>query len=305
MIGDMIDLNEIALFAQVAKHSSFVAAGRALAVPTSTVSRKIAQLEARLGMRLLQRTSRRVALTEEGATYYARCGRIIADIEEADRAVAAGRDTVRGTLRISAPRLFGNVFLGRIVSEYLALHPGVKVQVVLADQRVDLVAEGFDLAIRVGKLADSTHLVARRLGATETFYCASPHYLRRHGEPADPESLSQHACITVGESRAGLLWHFGGTDGAYSVRVHGRLVVNSFTVACEAALANQGIAVLPAFTCAESVRSGALQVILTAFTPPPTPLFAIYPKTLEVPTRVRAFLELLQRGTAAPWTARL
>jgi DNA-binding transcriptional LysR family regulator len=305
MMARMIDLNEMALFARVAKEGSFVGAARALAVPTSTLSRKIAQLEARLGARLLQRTSRRVALTEEGAVYYERCARIIADAEEADRALAAGKHAIRGTLRISAPRLFGGVFLGGIIARYLLRHPGVKVQVVLADARVDLVAEGFDLAIRVGKLADSTHLVSRRLGVSETHYCASPDYLRRHGVPAAPEALSQHACVTVGESRAGVLWHFADAAGPRSLRIHGRLVVNSFAIAQEVALAGLGIAVLPTFLCADGVRSGALLSLLDSFAPPPTPLFALYPKTPEVPARVRALLDLLQMGASAPWMARL
>ncbi len=298
----MIDLNEMALFARVASEGSFVKAARALGVPTSTVSRKIAQLEARVGVRLLHRTSRRVALTEEGAAYHERCARIVAAAEEADRLLASGKDAVRGTLRISAPRLFGDVFLGRLVAEYLARHPGAKVQVVLADQRVDLLADGFDLAIRVGKLADATHLAARRLGAAETHYCASPDYLRRHGAHATPEALSAHATITTGESRSGVLWRFA---GAPALRVHGRLVVNSFAVAREAAIRGHGIALLPAFLCADDVRSGALAITLAAFAPPPTPLSAIHPKAAGTPARVRAFLDLLQTGVAAPWAVRI
>jgi DNA-binding transcriptional LysR family regulator len=304
MIAAVIDLNEMALFARVAREGSFVKAARALGVPTSTVSRKVARLEARLGVRLLQRTSRRVAMTEEGAAYHERCARIVAEAEEADRALAAGREAIRGTLRIAAPRLFGDVFLGPILASYLARHPGVKVQVVLADPRADLVAEGFDLAIRVGKLADAAHLVARRIGSSETRFCASPDYLRRHGVPETPEALSRHACITVGESRSGVPWRFGGEGGPRTLRVHGRLVVNSFAVALQTAIAGQGIAVLAAFTCAESVQSGALSVILDGFVPPPTPLYAIYPRAPEVPARVRAFLDLLQPA-AAPWLSRL
>lgn len=301
----MIDLNEMVIFARVAQEGSFVRAARALGVPTSTVSRKVARLEARLGASLLLRTSRRVALTEEGAAYHERCARIAADAEAADRSLAAGSQVVRGTLRISGPRLFGDAFLGPIVAQYLARHPAARVQVVLADARVDLLAEGYDLAIRVGKLADSAHLTARRLGASATHYCASPEYLRRHGVPARPEQLAGHACITVGESRSGVLWHFGGEGGERSLRVHGRLVVNSFAIAREAAVQGHGVAVLPAFLCAEQVRSGALALTLADCAPTPTPLFAVHPKVEKTPHRVRAFLDLLQMGAAAPWLVRI
>ncbi len=301
----MIDLNEMALFARVAHEGSFVAAARALGVPTSTVSRKIAKLEARLGTRLLQRTSRRVALTEEGAAYHHRCARLVADAEEADRAITSGRNAIRGTLRLSAPRLFGDVFLGPLLSAYLARHPGAKVLATLADRRVDLIAEGFDLAIRVGQLADAAHLTAWRLGAGETHYCASPDYLNRNGVPTSPEALTQHECITVGESRAGITWRFAGSSTPRTMRVYGRLVVNNFAIARDAAIAGQGIALLPTFLCADALRRGALAVTLSEWAPPPTPLFAIHPKHPAVPARVRAFVDLLKMGSAAPWMARL
>ena len=213
----MVDLNEMAVFESVVRAGSFTSAARALGVSKSSVGAQIARLERRLGARLLLRTTRRMRLTDIGAEYHRRCARIVAEAAEADHTAADSRLVPQGTLRVTAAYLFGDAFLAPIVSEYLARYPDVDVDVMLAERLVDLIEEGFDLAIRIGPLEDST-LTARSLGAAQMIYCASPAYLDANGAPAAPRALGDRHCIFVGNSPR-TRWPFASPRGPIAVPV--------------------------------------------------------------------------------------
>ncbi|MFK7928466.1 MAG: LysR substrate-binding domain-containing protein, partial [Myxococcota bacterium] len=203
----MEDWNELAIFVKVVQEGSFIEASRSLGVPRSTVSRKIASLEDRLGVRLLQRTTRSVQPTDEGRAYYERCSPLIREAAEAARAVGSRQDVPTGRLRITAPSVLGHHFLGPIVSDFLAQWSDVRVELLLTDRVVNLVEEGYDLAVRVGKLPDS-NLIARRLGESQIRVVASSAYLQRYGEPSTSSDLSDHRCIVVGENAGPYHWTF-------------------------------------------------------------------------------------------------
>ena len=297
----MADLNEMAVFESVVRAGSFTAAARSLGVSKSSVSTRIARLERRLGARLLHRTTRRMALTDIGADYHQRCARIVAEAEEADHAAADSRLVPYGTLRITAAYLFGDAFLSPVVSEYLVRYPDVAVDLMLAERLVDLIEEGFDMAIRIGPLEDST-LTARGLGAAQMIYCASPDYVRANGAPATPEALGDHQCIVVGNSPRSR-WPFAAPRGPMTVPVRGRLTVNSLIMGRDAARAGRGIAYLPAFLCEDELGRDELRVVLREWLPEPYPIAAVTPSHRHLSAKVRCFLDLLIERTSPspPW----
>ncbi len=297
----MVNLNEMAVFESVVRAGSFTAAARALGVSKSSVSAQIARLERRLGARLLHRTTRHVGLTDIGAAYHQRCARIVTEAEEADHVAADLRLVPYGTLRVTAPYLFGDAFLSPVVSDYLARYPDVDVDLMLAERLVDLIEEGFDLAIRIGPLEDST-LTVRGLGAAQMIYCASPAYLDARGSPSTPEALGDHECIVVGNT-ARTRWPFAAPRGPPSVPIRGRLTVNSLIMGRDAARAGRGIAYLPAFLCATELERGALRGVLSEWLPEPYPIAAVYPSHRHLSAKVRSFLDLLIGRTSPtpPW----
>lgn len=285
------DLNEMLIFTRVVQSGSFTAAAQLLDMPKSSVSRKISDLEDRLGARLLQRTTRKLGLTDVGRIYYDRCARIVGEIEEADQAVGNMQAAPCGPLRITAPLSFS--LLGPIVGEYLKRYPSVQVELVCTDRRVDLVNEGFDLAIRAGQLDDSS-LVARHLGAIERVVIASPAYLKQHGSPRQPTDLQQRACIAFGAISAHSLWTLNNGDKQVEVRITPRLTVNDLELVCEAARAGIGIALIPRFICTDDLRTGKLKQILRDWRSNTTPLHAVYPTTRHLSPKVLSFVELLR-----------
>ncbi|MEM9491835.1 MAG: LysR family transcriptional regulator [Myxococcota bacterium] len=288
-----MDLNEIFLFAKVVDAQSFTGAARALGIPKSTISRKIAQLEERLGAQLLYRTTRKLRLTDVGAAYYEHCARIAAELEEAEREVLEMQAEPRGLLRITAPVEFG--FLGSLAAEFLDRHPALEIDIELTGRQVDLIEEGFDLAIRAGRMADST-LIARKLGETGFDLYAAPSYLERHGTPTTPGDLAEHSCIIFGVSTRQRRWLLNGPDGPIEVAVGGRLATNDLTVARQAALAGLGIALLPPGLAAEPVQAGQLQPIMKgAAARPGGAIYAVYPHTRRLSTKVRMFVDFLQQ----------
>lgn len=295
----MIDLNEMMVFAHVAREGSFTAAARSLGIPKSTVSRRVVSLEERLGARLLHRTTRKINLTEAGAVYYERCRQILTDVLEADRHVAHLQEEPRGLLRLSAPTLVGEAFLTRIVLQYMERFPEVSVDMVLGGNLVDLVTEGFDLAVRVGELQDSS-LVVRKLGQVSSYLCATPEYLEEHGYPEHPSDLQKHACIVFGADRVGATWSFIKDRNTLSVPVTSRLMVNSMAAARDAALASMGIARLPAFLCADLVREGKLRVVLCGWNKGGVAIQAVYPSRRHLSCKVRSFLDFLVQETSPP-----
>ena len=291
-----MDLNEILIFARVARAGSFTKAARDLELPKSTVSRKVSQLEARLGVRLLHRTTRNLTLTDAGVEYYRSCSRVVADLTNAELAVTQLQASPRGTLRITAPVEFGAGFLGPLVVELLERHEDLRVDLVLTDRVIDLVAEGFDAAIRAGPLKDST-LVARKLGTVRRVICASPDYFARKGVPRTPDDLRHHDCIIFHAGHEGTIWRLGGPKKVVDVLISGPVVVNNFDLVHEIALAGVGIACLPTFRCAQDLKAGRLQTVLDDWTTEKIFLSVVYPSARYISPKVRALLNILKERT--------
>lgn len=287
------------VFAEVVDAGGITAAAERLGVRKSTVSRRLAALEERLGTRLLERNTRRLRLTEPGREYHAHCARLVAEARAVNEAVSASRGTPRGTLRLATESLLGEL-LTPLLAEFLLRHPQVRVEVSLAQASVDLIAEEYDLAVRTGPLGDSS-LVARPLGQVRTGYYASPAYLRRRGVPQDPEELAGHECVQVAEAGTSEVWFFVGPRGASTVPVAGRLRVPSLRAGHAAARAGLGLVRLPTALALEDVRTGALVPVLEAHCPPGLALHAVYPSRRQLAPKVRAFLEVLTHGAARPW----
>ncbi len=295
---EQFDLNEIAIFVKVVDAGSFTGAAKSLGLPKSTVSRKITQLEERLGVRLLQRTTRTLSLTDTGSAYYNQCSRIISDVEEANIAVTEMQSTPTGLLRITAPVLFGSRILSDLVSEFLADNPEIQLEMVLTDQALDLIQEGIDVAFRVGELADSS-LIARNLGHVSTVTCASPDYLEKHGYPQHPSELKQHDCLTMPHMST---WEFGGPE-AISVDLKARIRINDPMSLHKFALKGMGIAILPALLCYDDIKSGQLKPILCDWPFNAFPIHALYPSNRHLSVKVRSFVEFVVERMRAnpPW----
>ena len=277
---------DMLLFAAVVREGSFTRAARQLGITKQSASERVVRLETRLGVRLLERTTRQLRVTEAGALYAERCAAIAAQVEEANGEVQRRQAEPVGLLRVSAPVLFGRRFLAPVVSDYLTRHPRVRVEVVLANRRVDLLEEGVDVAIQVGELPD-TSLTARKLGEGHEYVVASPDYLARHGTPT-PAGLRAARCVGM---RPHETWRVGGAP----VRVEPVLVVNDLEVVCEAAIGGVGLARLPALVCGEAVRDGRLRVLFGVETARLRPIHAVYPSRQYLPAKVRLFIDALTR----------
>lgn len=304
MIAADASLDDLRLLVEVVATGGLTAAAARLGLRKSTVSRRLAALEERLGVRLLERNARRLRLTEAGRAYHARAARLVAEARALDRETAEARGAPQGTLRIATPALLGEL-LAPAVAELLLRHPRLGVELALAPPHVDLLAEEHDLALRTGPLADSS-LVARRLGTLRTGCYASPAYLARRGTPATPDALRDeaeaHDCILLAEAGTDEIWFFGAGATARTVRPAGRLRVPSVHAGQLAARAGLGVVRLPAALVADDVRSGRLVAVLEAETPPGMPVHAVYPSGRHLAPKVRAFLELVSGGAAAlPW----
>ena len=294
-----MDLNEILVFARVVHAGSFTAAARELGMPKSTVSRKVSELEERLGSRLLQRTTRKLSLTDVGRTYYDYSARIVGELEEAERAVSSLQATPRGLLRVTAP--VNVAFLGPIVSDYLKRYPEVRLDLFCTGRHVDLVEERFDLGIRAGTLADST-LIARGLGIVSWILVAAPAYLKKRGRPRSPDDLKKHDCLLfgVGIESAGVRLENG--DKSLPVALAPRLMVSDMDVLHAVASAGLGIALLPAYRCGDDLRAKRLERVLGDWNAPSTPVHVVYPSVRHVSPKVKSFVDHLQeRMTPSPW----
>jgi DNA-binding transcriptional LysR family regulator len=291
-----MDLNEILVFTRVVQSGSFTAAAQQLGLTKSSVSRKVSELEDRIGARLLQRTTRKLSLTDVGRAYYEHCARIVAEVEEADLAVSRMQATPRGLLRVTVPLAFG--LLGSVVAEFLKRYPEVRVEIVATDRQVNLVEEGFDLAVRTGALADST-LIARPLGSVRRMLVASPAYLKRHGHPRAPEDLRQHECLVFAASPAPANWTLKWQGKAVDVTAPARLAVNDFDLLREAARSGLGIASLPEFLCTEDIARGRLRAVLPKWCTEETPVHALYPSSRHLTPKVITFVELVRERFSA------
>jgi DNA-binding transcriptional LysR family regulator len=288
-------LAAIEAFVRVADSGSFSDAARRLNLSKSVVSRQVAALEADLGVRLLHRTTRSLTLTEAGRAFHDKATRILSDVDEAVTSVSRLQQAPRGRLRISAPTNFGIHHLVPAVPQFLDRYPEVELDLVLNDRFVDLVDEGFDVAVRVGRLADSS-LVSRRLAPFRAEVCASPAYLAAHGAPASPDDLAGRACLTYSYLDPVDEWSFATADGKpWPVTVHGRLRVNNADALRVAALHGLGLAYLPTFLVGDDLEAGTLVAVLQDYMPrrQGRAIHAVYPHARHLSPKVRAFVDFL------------
>jgi DNA-binding transcriptional LysR family regulator len=293
------------VFSQVVELGGFSKAAEHLGLSTTATSRHVADLEAHLQTRLLNRTTRRVSLTESGRAFYERCVQVLADLEEAEQEASRAAVVPRGTIKLTAPVNFGVRHLAPAIADFLAEHAEVRFDVSLSDRIVDLVEEGFDLGIRVGT-AGPEHLVARKLGETRVVPCASPEYLARRGAPQTPEDLQRHDCFTYEYVTPKNVWRFRDpAGGERAVRVGGRLHSNNGDLLAEAAARGAGIVLEPAFIVGPEVRAGRLVPLLQDYVPAPAPIYAVYPSRKHLSAKVRRFVDFLVErfSHAQDWNA--
>jgi len=294
-------LTDIAVFVRVVERGSFTLAAGDLALSRAVVSKYLSRLEDRLGARLLHRTTRRLSLTEAGAALFEASRGALERIEEAEAAVAQFQSKPRGRLRVSAPMSFGILHLGPAMADFARAYPEITLDVRLDDRFVNLVEDGFDVAVRIGALTDSS-LVARKVATTRAVACASPGYLAEHGEPESPEDLASHNCLVY--SYLADVWRFTAPDGReIPVAVKGSLRINNGIVLAEAAVAGHGILVTPSFYVAPLLRSGRLRQILSRYKLKELGIHAVYPQRGHVPPKVRAFVDFLAQrfGRKPDW----
>ncbi len=290
----MDPLDGIAAFARVVDSGSFSAAARRLNISKSAISAHVQRLEERLGIRLLNRTTRRLSLTEAGAAYYRHCARILVEAEAAEQAASALQREPRGTLRISAPDSFGWMHVAPAIPAFLSRYPALAIDIKLSSAYVDLVDEGLDLAIRIGILEDSA-LVVRKLASSRRVLCAAPAYLRERGTPRKPDDLADHNCLCADLLTWGDEWRLAGKHGEVRVTVGGSFRSNNAEMLRAAALDGIGIAALPTWAVAGQLRSGMLRRVLTAWEAPVGTIYAVYPGNRLMSMKVRAFVDHLAR----------
>jgi len=289
-------------FAKVVETGSFVAAARRLGVSVSAVSRHVAELEAHLDVRLLNRTTRRLSLTESGGVFYEHCVQLLADLDEAEQSASASAVTPRGTLRLTASVTFGERHVAPAIGAFIERYPDMRFDVELSDRAVELVEEGFDAAVRIGAIG-SQNLVGRTVGRTSMVCCAAPEYLRRRGEAKRPDDLAGHECLTYEYASQRNTWLFRERDGSTrEVKVSGAVHANSGRFLAALAVEGRGIAYEPDFIVGPDVRAGRLIPILRAFQPPPSTIQLVYPSRRHLSAKVRAFADFLrERFDKAEW----
>lgn len=288
----MDQFKQISAFVQAATRGSLSAAARAEGVTPALIGRRLAALEARLGVLLLTRTTRKLTLTFEGQAFLEDCQRLLNDLANAEAAVGLGSLKVRGHLRLSAPAGFGRRHVAPLVRDYLDANPELTVNLDLSDRIVDLVNEGIDCAVRIGELADSS-LISVRLGDMRRLVVASPEYLARHGVPQRLDDLAEHSCLSLGQQRG---WSFRAADGqgSQTIKVNGRFECNDGAVLHDWALAGRGLAWRSWWEVGADVASGRLVAVLDEYAAPPLGIYAVFPQRRQLPLRVRLFIEFLK-----------
>lgn len=290
-----MDLPTLRAFVKVVQAGSFTRAADALGTEKAHLSRVIARFEKSQGVRLLERTTRSLSLTEVGRELFERAVGILAAVDDAERAVQQAQGEPRGVLKLTCGAEFGMLAVSGWISEYLQQYPQVRVEADYTGRVLDIVHEGFDLAIRVGPLADST-LAARKLGELQYGLYASAGYLGRHGSPAHPRELPQHACLAFSGGRHQAHWALADGDDACPVDFEPRLRANNVFAVRDAAIAGLGIALLPRMVAASPVREGALVHVLTAWAPASVPVHAVFASARYLTPKVRAFIALAAAG---------
>jgi DNA-binding transcriptional LysR family regulator len=283
-------LDAMAILVAAVDAGSFTAASRRLGVPLPTVSRKVAELEARLNARLLIRTTRRLTLTDAGAAYLAASRNILEQVAEAERAAAGEYLTPRGDLAIAAPIVFGRLHVLPLANAFLAAFPDINVQLALSDRNADLVGDQLDLAVRIGALEDS-RMIAQRAGVVRRVVCASPDFLKAHGTPKTPADLATLPCVTFGNTALASWLFVSGRQAAASLPLRARMAVNTAEAALDAALAGVGLTQVLSYQAAGAVRAKRLKIVLTDFEPDPLPVHIVHPADTLPPLKLRRFLE--------------
>lgn len=263
----------------------------------TSVGRQVGMLEERLGVRLLVRTTRRLVLTEEGRTYYSFAKRIVNEVEEANLALARRGAEPTGRLMIAAPVLFGRLMISPLIPKFLASYPRVFVDLILADRAVNLVDEGFDVAVRVGMLEDSS-LIARKLGTIRRVVCGSPGYLERQGAPSTPVDLRTHDCLLFTLLDADQQWRFRAGEGECAVPISGRFRSNNADTILQAALGGAGLILAPWIQARDHVAAGELKVVLEEFELPPVPVYALFPHARLLSPKIGTFTDMLSEHVA-------
>jgi LysR family transcriptional regulator for bpeEF and oprC len=296
----MENLTGILAFVRTAEARSFTAAARALGISPSGVSKAIARLEAGFKVRLLHRTSRSVTMTPEGAVFYERCRQVLTDLEDAEQVLSAAHETPRGSLRVTLPLSLGRLHLARLIPEFLQRHPEITVHASATDRMVDLIEEGFDVAVRLGQPPD-TRLVARQLTGGFLMTCAAPSYLKRHGTPATPEDLANHNCaqFVVPSSGVARDWSFRRGAQLFRVPVQGNLSFDHAECLVEAACSGSAVIQISSYVTGDAIRSGALRPILTSFAADAPAMWVLYPHNRHLTPRVRAFVDFLLEAARA------
>lgn len=288
----MIELTDMAVFVAVVERGSFSAAAGELKLSKPVVSKRVARLEDRLGARLLNRTTRRLSLTEAGATYFEKARHIVAQVEEVESAVSDFQVAPKGTLKVTTGMSFGTLHLGKLLPDFMARYPDLKVELSLNDRVVDLVEEGVDLAVRIGHLEDSS-LMARRLAPAQVAICASPSYIAQYGRPMHPADLADHNCALYTYKRVMGEWKVIGPEGHVTAKVDGRLRTNNGDVILESLLAGQCVAALPTFIVGPYLCEGRLEKVLPGYEMDGGGVYAVYPPGRHVPAKVRLFIDYL------------
>ena len=283
---------EMQTFNAVVDAGSFVKAADALNMSKAAVSRYVVDMETRLGVRLLHRTTRRLSLTDEGQVFYGRSKELLAELQEAEDEITSRSDAASGLLRINAPFTFGILHLAPLWGAFMAEHPKVRLDVTLADRLVDLVEEGYDVAIRIATLESST-LVSKKLATTRMVLCASPAYLAQHGTPLHPSELARHSVISYSYWSTKDEWRFEGPQGPVSVKTKPCMHTNSGDTCRAAALAHQGVILQPTFLVSKDLSDGGLVELMPQYRSIELGIYAVYPTRKHVSAKVRALIEFL------------
>lgn len=296
-------LKAMETFVRVVREGSFAAASDQLGLSRAIVTKHVMQLEKQLGARLINRTTRRFSVTEIGQTYFDFCVRMLEEMAEQDALVTRLQEEPRGELKVLAPKSFGSLYLGNIISEFMALYPDIRVSLVLSDvsmHGLDLVEHGFDLAIRLQAPSDSS-LMARRIGALQWVLCASPAYLAAHGAPQSLDDLARYKCLLHSKHSDGV-WHFKSARGDAPVKVVGAMVTNSVMVLHQVTRNNMGITLLPTYCVGPDLANGTLTQILKDYSGPHESIYVLFPHRQLMAAKIRLFMDFVAaRISASPW----
>jgi DNA-binding transcriptional LysR family regulator len=281
-------------FTKVATAGGFAAAAREIGLSRSAVNKLVINLENELGVQLLSRSTRRVSLTETGQAFYERCINILAELEEAELAVAQLHEAPKGTLKINAPMSFGTLHLSTAIVDFIAQYPGLRVQLTLDDRFVDPIEEGFDLTVRIAEPTEAASLIVHAIATAPRVLCASPRYLAQSGIPAHPTELRDRGCLHYGYLATGNQWKLLGPEGEYTVLVNGVLCSNNGEILRDAAVKGLGIALLPTFIVGKDLQQGTLQIVLPDYQPPEISICVVYPVNRHLSTKIKLLTEFLR-----------